>query len=397
MIATSGPRICHVTTVHPATDTRIFHRECLSLARAGYDVHLIATHPTSQVVRGVHIHRLPRPPGRLARMLIWPWLAYRMVRRLSPRPVICHLHDPELLPAAQALRRRGCRVIFDVHENVSDQILDKRYVPLWVRRLVSWAYRGVEGALLSGLATVHVLEAISRRYRPPKVVLRNLPGRPDDADGPARAPVSGPRRLVYVGEISRDCGALLMIEVVAELARRGVACTLRLIGPIHEAGLERTMRRAIALAGLQDAVRLTGRLPYEQAMAEIAAADVGLCLLAPMPNYLNSLPTKILEYMRAGVPVVASDFPCWRPYVTDTGAGVQAPPNEATSVADTIQRLLSDPAGMAQMGRRGRQAVATEFCWENEEPKLLAFYEMLLSGRYDDAAKPGGSRTPCSK
>ena len=169
-----------------------------------------------------------------------------------------------------------------------------------------------------------------------------------------------------------------MVQVTAELIRRGVACELRMIGPIYEPRLGEQIGRAVAQAGLQGAVTLTGRLPHEQAMAHVAGATIGLCLLAPVPNYLNSLPTKVFEYMRASLPVVASDFECWRPYLTDAGTGVQVPPDNVPAMADAIERLLDDPAAMARMGERGRQAVQSQFCWENEETKLLTFYESLL-------------------
>jgi glycosyltransferase involved in cell wall biosynthesis len=311
------------------------------------------------------------------RMLVLPLVALRRVRQLSPAPLVVHLHDPELLVVGQLLRLLGYRVVFDVHENIAEQILDKRYLPPWARRMLSWAYRHAEGVLLWRIATVHVLEAIARRYRQPKVVLRNLPRREAQAcrhEGPRW---DGPYRLIYVGEISRDRGALLMIQVTGELVRRGLGCRLQLIGPIYEAGLVQRMEQAIVRAGLEQAVHVTGKLPYEQAMAEVAAADVGLCLLAAVPNYLNSLPTKVFEYMRAGVPVVASDFECWQPYIRDTGAGLQVPTHSVPAIADAVEAMLLDPQARRRMGAAGLAAVAGDFSWDNEEPKLLAFYQML--------------------
>jgi len=224
-------------------------------------------------------------------------------------------------------------------------------------------------------------------------VLHNFPSRcRPGMRRKSRFPQPHPPRLIYIGEISQDRGALVMIHAAAELDKRGFPCELRLIGPIYEAGLEDRMRKAIVQAGLGNRVNLMGRLDYEQAMEELSAADVGLCLLAPVPNYFNSLPTKVLEYMQTGLPVVASDFPCWRQYIAATGAGVHVPPQDVSSIADAVQFLLADPARIAKMGEIGRGVVETRFCWEKESPKLLAFYGKLLKGRLE--AKPAN---PCNQ
>ena len=166
---------------------------------------------------------------------------------------------------------------------------------------------------------------------------------------------------------------------------------MRLIGPIQETDLEREMRDMISQASLSSKVTLVGRVPFEQAQEEVAAAGIGLCLLDPEPNYLNSLPIKILEYMRCGLPVVASDFECWREYVIDTGGGVQVNVERIDQIADAIERLLQHPEQMRSIGARGKRAVESEYSWEKEVQKLLVFYEKLLSGHTCDV---GLARVP---
>ncbi len=371
------PVVCHVTTAHAPFDDRIFHKECLTLARAGYDVHLLACGAPDGVVDGVRLHALPLPPNRLARTLLWPWLACRRVLSLRPAPALVHFHDPELLPAGQVLRLGGMRVIYDVHENVAGDLRWKPYLPGFLRPPAALAYRAAEAFLGVGMPTLHVLEEIARHYRQPRAVVRNLPWaggaavRPDPPAG--RTP-----RLVYLGVISTDRGAMTMIELAESLLRRGVDFSLRLVGPILEAHLEPKLRRAIEAGGLTGRVSLAGPLPYRRVGEELAAADVGLCLLHPTPNYVNSLATKVLEYMRAGLPVVASDFRRWREHVAGTGAGVHTDVTCVEKIADCVQGLLSDPARMREMSRRGVQAVQSRYCWEREQQKLLAFYRRLL-------------------
>ena len=371
--------VCHITTVHPVFDTRIFHKECVSLAQAGYDVHLIACHGRNAVVDGVRIHALPLPPGRLRRMLLWPWRALDMAQRIVPRPVLYHLHDPELLPAAQVLRLRGQRVIFDVHENIAEDLLCKPYLPRSARLAASWAYRFAEKLLTSGLPTVHVLEEIARLYHPPRVVVRNLPRRErpnEPLEQAARAP-AGRLRLIYVGVISSDRGAMTMLETLRLLLKGGANCELMIIGPTHEPQLRDRLVQAAQSDELAGRVLLRGALPYHRVLSELQAADIGLCLLHPQGNYIRSLPTKVLEYMWAGLPVVASDFPIWRPLVADTNAGLLVPPADAQAAAKAVRYMLDRPAQRQRMAYLGRQAVQTRFCWEVEQENLLGLYRRL--------------------
>lgn len=383
-----APRVvCHVTTVHRAMDPRIFGKECAALVEAGYEVHLVACHDRDETVAGVHVHALPHPPGRLSRMLFWPGKAYRAVRAIQPPPALCHFHDPELLRLGRRLRRGGMQVIYDVHENVADHLRHKPYLPWPLGAVASAAYRVAERWLGRGMATVHVMESIAARYPEPKAVVRNFPR--VSAEEGIRSPVSprlptpssagGRARLVYVGGITRDRGALTMVQAAAALARRGADFELRLIGPVYDPGLADEIRAAAARAGVADRVTLLPPAPHDEAMREVAAADIGLCLLHPAPNYTNSLSVKILEYMEAGVAVVASDFACWRDVVAGEGAGVLVDPLDVEKIADALAQLVADPAARRDMGRRGRAAVVARYNWDAEKRRLLEFYERLLA------------------
>ncbi len=391
MASTEHPKqsravVCHITTVHLPFDVRIFQKECISLVRAGYEVHLIACHDKDETVDGVHIHGLLPPPDRLQRMFWWTWLAYREVWTISPRPWLCHFHDPELLPVGMALRLQGFRVVYDVHENVSGQILTKEYLPPALRRILSWGYRFAELILTSGMATVHVLDSIAQHYRRPQVVVRNLPILGPVPTGKSESQPS--RCLVYSGVITRDRGAIVMLDAAAELKRRGVDFEMKLVGRIHEKALHKEMLDRIERDELSSCVRLIGHVAFDQAQKHIASGDLGLCLFQPIPNNLNSMPNKLREYMGAGLSVVASDFECWRHAVADAGTGLQVDPTRADQIADAVEYLLAHPQEARRMGKQGRKLVETRFNWEREKDKLLEFYRRLIR-------RPGNENSRC--
>jgi hypothetical protein len=125
------PKICHLTTVHPPFDTRIFHKEAKSLAKAGYLVTLIAKHDKEETIDGVKILPLKTPRNRIVRMTKTLLECYRKAVKVDAD--LYHLHDPELIIVGWLLERRGKKVIYDVHEDYVTSIKQKNYLPSFVR------------------------------------------------------------------------------------------------------------------------------------------------------------------------------------------------------------------------------------------------------------------------
>jgi glycosyltransferase involved in cell wall biosynthesis len=105
---------------------------------------------------------------------------------------------------------------------------------------------------------------------------------------------------------------------------------------------------------------------------------MGLVLFHPAPNHMESLPTKLFEYMSAGLPVVASDIPLWRTIIASHNCGILVDPLDPREIARGIGHLLESPEEAREMGMRGREAVLTRFTWESQATELLALYSRLL-------------------
>jgi glycosyltransferase involved in cell wall biosynthesis len=96
--------------------------------------------------------------------------------------------------------------------------------------------------------------------------------------------------------------------------------------------------------------------------------------LLPLPNHVDSLPTKMFEYMSSGIPVIASDFPLWRQIVEGNRCGICVDPLDPKAIAAAIDYLVSSPDIAKSMGERGRRAVLEKYNWEVEAARLTDFY-----------------------
>ena len=93
----------HISTVHSPHDPRIYHKQCRTLAKAGFDVTLIIPEDDDfQPQDGVKVIFLPKPANRRERLAKTRQLAYREAKALNAD--IYHFHDPELIPIGHKLK-----------------------------------------------------------------------------------------------------------------------------------------------------------------------------------------------------------------------------------------------------------------------------------------------------
>ena len=137
-------KVCHVTSVHPSADVRIFWKECLSLAKR-YEVCLIASNTEERYEQGVHIYNVELPEGRFMRQLCLNRVFQKMVEIDAD---VYHFHDPELMRLGVKMKKYGKKVIFDSHEDVPMQILCKEYLPGISKKPISKIYSCYERCLL---------------------------------------------------------------------------------------------------------------------------------------------------------------------------------------------------------------------------------------------------------
>lgn len=367
-------KVCHLTSVHPVSDVRIFHKECKTLSLNHYEVVLIAPSGHDSMVDNIKIKAVKTYKTRWERITKTTWELLLASLRVDAH--VYHFHDPELIPVGILLKLIGKKVIYDVHEDYPHSIKgnDREWMPnlfrVPVASLVAIAER-FGAKFFSGI--VAATPTIAANFPLSKtVIVQNFPITEVfilKNDLPYK---SRPHYLVYTGAISPLRGCRELIETMAILNPK-INAKLKLAGRFDPGEKELEMRN---MPGWEK-VDFLGWQPNEKVAELMGQCRVGLVTLHPTESYLKSYPLKLFEYMCAGIPVVASDFPLWREIIEGADCGLLVDPLDPVKIAEAIKWLLENPDEAEAMGRRGKQAVEEKYNWDIEKKKLLTFYESL--------------------
>lgn len=378
------------TVVHHPADARIYFRQIRALVEAGHQVTYIAplgepgapvpdhdlSYPerTGAPVPAVtgsprrsHPERtrapvttvtIPRAAGR--RRLGALRAAKAALAACAPSADLLLVHDPELLLVLPPRRRRP-PTVWDVHEDTAAALTTKAWLPRFLRPAAAGGVLFAERLAERRLHLILAEHGYNTRFRGTHPVV------PNTTDVPrAAAPPSGPRRVVYVGHISPDRGSAEMVSLARWLAPHGIS--VELIGPADAAA-----RAHIEAVG--DLVRWHGFVPNEQALRLTEGALAGLSLLHDEANFRPSMPTKVVEYMAHGVPVITTPLPLATELVRGAECGFVVPFGDVPAAGDAILALDRDPGLRVTMGLRGHDAALRSLGWPSDARAFVAQLE----------------------
>ncbi|MFE6281990.1 glycosyltransferase family 4 protein [Streptomyces sp. NPDC057877] len=372
-------RILVVTVVHHPEDARILHREIATLTRRGHRVVYAAPFAARRVAPrpGVEGVDLPRAVGRDRRAALRAARALLTAR--GPEADVVLLHDPELLLALPGTLRRwrqGGRApvtVWDVHEDTAAALTMKRWLPAALRPPLRVAVRAAERLAERHVRLLLAEDAYRERFRGPHPVVPNLPLVP-----PSPPPPPGTDRIVYLGHLSRARGAFDLIEAARAL---GPEVRVEAIG-----AADPEVRGALTEADRAGVLHWHGYLPNDRALALLRGALAGLSLLHDQPNYRHSRPTKVVEYMAHGVPVVTTPNPLAAALVNRHRCGLVVPYGDPVAAAEAVRRLRADAGLRRGTAGRGRAAALAELDWAERG----AEFADVLEGWAEEAGLDAG-------
>ncbi len=168
-----------------------------------------------------------------------------------------------------------------------------------------------------------------------------------------------PMRVLYAGTVGMAHGLETLLDAAAEIERNAAAPRIEAL--IAGDGAEAPQLRARLADGGPANVRMLGSVPSRNIPGLYADSDVAVVMLRDRPIFHGALPTKMLEAMAAGRPVLLSARGEAARLIEAQGAGIVVEPENPGALAAALTELASDPARRARLGAAGRQLVEREF------------------------------------
>ncbi|MDH2614867.1 glycosyltransferase family 4 protein [Acinetobacter baumannii] len=347
-------------------------KQCTSLAQRFNVTLVVADGLGDSNVNNVNIIDIGKPNGRLNRMFEITKLIYKKAVELDAD--LYHLHDPELLPVALKLKRKGKKVIFDAHEDFPKQVLTKPYLNKYFAKIVSFSMSYYEKYICSKLdLIVTATPTIGKKFSSfckNVIDINNYPllGELQPLE---KNWMTIRNEIAYVGGISKIRGIQESIDALALLKTN---TQLNLVGKFSEITTYENVKKSKGW----NSVNELGQLNREQVRDVLQRSVAGLVTFLPVPNHIDAQPNKMFEYMSAGIPVIGSNYPLWRSIIEDNGCGICVNPEKPEEIAVAIDKLITDRALAENMGKNGIRAVNEKYNWSIEEKKLFKLYTELL-------------------
>ena len=389
-----------------------------ALVAAGHEVHLFCRNRKGQPLRerlgALEVHRMPNWPRAgswLDDVSSFPafvnprWARHVLRSARAARVELLLCRDLPLAPLAiWAGRRLGVPVVVDIAENYPAMLRHRFHWrefrphnllvrnPVLATAVERWVMRRADGVLAVVEESRDRLIEVGAPADRVEVVCNTPTAERIDAMtaiADARGAADGPLRLVYLGLLGISRGIDVTLRALQALDARGADVHLDVIGTVGR-GLD---YRAVAQElGVARRVTFHGHVPYDDALAIVARADVGLVPHHATEHWRTTIPNKLFDYMAAGLPVLVSDAPPTRRIVEESACGLVFRDRDERDFADRVVQLL-DAGVRRRMGEAGRRAVRDRYNWDLDGARLVARLERV---RAEAAAGAVRERSPSS-
>jgi glycosyltransferase involved in cell wall biosynthesis len=388
--------VAHVSSVHRWDDVRIFKKEAVALAAAGFDTFVVAAEDVPQAREfkhsGVRVCVLPRRRGRFARMIL---TAPAVLRRATKTGAsVLHIHDIELVPWALVARSLGYGVVLDLHENYPALMRSKSWLPRCLRSacafMSDWLIR-LAARVFSGVVCADdEIGARIQRSAPGQelIVVHNYPDLRlfHEAHGCGNVARYASARIAFLGGISDARAARQFVQALTILDDLAFQVTLGGGVASHE-----TLSAVRQEPGWRRVTDL-GRIPPQEVPAVLKQSAISIVLFSDSPNHHDLRSNRLYESLAAGCPVLVSDFPAWSRFTQQHSCGLVANPSDAQSIAAALRNALMDPPKLQALGLNGKRVVEQHFSWRSQAEILVRFYSRVFLGADTNAdsqmAKP---------
>jgi len=362
--------VCIITTVHDRFDGRIFHRQAITLKNAGYKITFLVPGNFNGIEEGIHIISFPVMRNKYKRLLS----NIRIVRTaLKLKADIYHFHDPDFILFGVALKWISKQVvIFDVHEDFSLVLLERDWIPKWLRKIYSTIYRFVEKSaskVFDGFitATDHIQTLFPKEKC---IVVHNYP---ENNNIRLNQKNTISNSLVYIGGLTPIRGIEEMLKAVV-ISRDKLSIEIHIYGQFTDMNYEKKIMSIFN----HEYIHFHDVLPMNEMYQKVSQYSAGIICYLPLPNHIESMPNKIFEYMMLGLPIIGTNFPLWKKIIDENGCGLTCNSSNSKEISDCILSLFSDANELENKARTSSIVYNNHYSWENEKRVLLNFYSSIL-------------------
>jgi glycosyltransferase involved in cell wall biosynthesis len=368
--------------------THILHN-LRGLVERGYEVHLMTPSdgilPLEDAFEGAQVTRVPQDLSQnfLARAADFGRAVMRHAA-LAPRYDVVHYRSVWCgLPLAQARRAQGYRTLFEVNGLPSVEL--------------KYHYPAIEPELLAKIkeqeiATLHLSDAIicpshvTRDYiaslgldRGRVTVLPNGVSPSDFFASPLPPREGRIPTLLYIGTLADWQGLDVVIRAMPKILEQHEV-RLQIVGR-GRSRQRKLLAKHIRKLGLEGHVIIQPAVPHHEVPALIAGADICVAPLGLNDRNVTqgACPIKVLEYMAAARPLLASNMPIVRELVREDMDGLLFSPNDPEDLARQALALLNDFELSKRLAESASERALTKFTWHESQKKLGKVYEKLLA------------------
>jgi glycosyltransferase involved in cell wall biosynthesis len=372
------PKILVVSAVNVLDDPRIFYKLVLSLKKEYDDVtYMVKSEKKSPFIHhSVQIDPLPIFKSIILRFLILHWII--LWKTIKGKYEIVQFNSPELIFVAYILKKLfNKKIVFDVHENFRDSFIDKRWLPLYVRKIIRTIFPKLEDKIVKNFDVIIIAETSYRKiYGQRAFEILNFPISPQKEITTKK--FDDVKNFVYAGVIMLDRCIFELLETFQLILKQKKDSKLHIAGDFVSDKLEDDVWNYIKKNHMMDSVIIYGHVSLLKVYEILEEADFGFSLLQPIGNYIESLSTKIFDYMTFGIPFAVSNFPIYEEFVVKAKTGIVVDQNNPKQIAEEVLNLISDREKIIELSKNGQEMVLKKWNWQSQEKKLIEIYKEIL-------------------
>lgn len=373
-------KICHITSAHSRYDARIFSRQCVTLARNGYEVVLICCDgKAEEVCNNVIIKSYSKViMSKKDRFKLLIKNKSFILYLLSINADVYQFHDIELLEIGRILKKRKKCVVFDSHENWRGYLL--RFFPdnRICRGLYNYFFTLYYKKVLPDFDAIFSVSPNMvddlKPYNENIFMVSNYPSISNNfIEGNLKKKTT---YIVYAGTVYSISNQPIIVKALSEIS---YPIRYKVVGRMSN----KIKGEMLSIDGA-DKVDFVNWISKEELDDILVNSMAGIVLLDYDPiccyeeGQLGS--NKIFEYMMAGIPVICTNFRLWKELIIDKyHCGIAINPKDVKALKEAIIFIYENRDEAVRMGERGKEAILNEFNWEKYEKEYLSIYEKLYN------------------